>query len=99
MGSKRNKLKTFSPAKSTLHPPTTSPEDDDLMNDLIAELDSRDNTVQAESAAVLNDMQLNQQAQQIDISRKRDPQSRFQARQVMACLISWGRVYSSMDCG
>lgn len=57
-------------------------DDDQLVNDLLAELDSRDQTVQAESATVLNEMQLNKQADQIDSSRKQDAKGRFKARQV-----------------
>src|SRR5262245_59965082 len=82
MGGKRNKLKkAFSPPQLAATPAIHS-EDDDLMNDLMAELDSRDKTVQSESAAVLNQMQLNQQSQQIESARKREPKRRFQARQV-----------------
>ncbi len=46
------------------HPPEV--DDDDLMNDLMAQLDSRDGTVRAESAAVLQDMTLEK-----DIVKKR----------------------------
>lgn len=56
---------------------------DELMNDLLAQLDSRDETVQSESANVLNEMQLNQQANEIETSGKQSAKSRFQARQVM----------------
>jgi OTU domain-containing protein 6 len=83
MGAKRNKLKkAFSPPQLTATPSAMCSEDDDLMNDLMAELDSRDKTVQSESADVLNQMQMNQQSQQIESVRKREPKSRFQARQV-----------------
>ena len=55
------------------------------MNDLMAELDSRDATVQAESANVLNEMQINQQVNMAeDVQKKQDPKSRYQARQVSA---------------
>lgn len=58
-------------------------DDDDLMNDLLAQLDSRDQTVQSESANVLNEMQLNKQADRIETaSNIKDAKSRFRARQV-----------------
>jgi len=82
-GSKRNKLKkALSPTQSI---PSSPPmvDDEELMNDLMAQLDSRDKTVQSESANVLNDMQINQQATAVDEARnKQDPKSRYQARQV-----------------
>jgi OTU domain-containing protein 6 len=84
-GSKRNRLKKApSPAQSA---PSSLPmaDDDELMNDLMAQLDSRDKTVQSESANVLSDMQINQQATAAEEARKKqDPKSRFQARQVSA---------------
>jgi OTU domain-containing protein 6 len=57
-------------------------DDEELMNDLVAHMDNRDQTVQAESATVLNDMQLNKQADMLDSTRKPDTKSRFKARQV-----------------
>lgn len=84
-GSKRNKLKkALSPTQSA---PSSSPmaDDEELMNDLMAQLDSRDKTVQSESANVLNDMQINQQTTAAEEARKKqDPKSRYQARQVSA---------------
>lgn len=82
MGSKRNKLKKAVSPPQTQSPPAMNPDDHELMNDLMAQLDSRDNKVHAESAAVLNEMQLNKQANEIESHRKQDPKSRFQARQV-----------------
>ncbi|KXN82075.1 OTU domain-containing protein 6B [Leucoagaricus sp. SymC.cos] len=78
---KKNKSK----AKATPYvpPPTNSslePEDDDLMNDLLAQLDSRDQTVKEESAAVLDEMQLEKQAEEIEKKPKQSAKSRFQAR-------------------
>lgn len=84
-GSKRNKLKkVLSPSQSTASPPSDLVADDDeLMNDLMAQLDSKDTNVQSESAEVLKDMQTNQN---IDLaeeaSKKKDPKSRYQERQV-----------------
>ena len=82
-GSKRAKLKkVFANASGQSHP--ANADDDDLVDDLIAQLDSRDTQVQAESATILNDMHLNKQG---EAQGKRDTKSRFIARQV--CL--WQR--------
>lgn len=79
-GSKRNKLKkAFSPITSP-QPTEAAVEDEELMDDLLAQLDSRDQTVQAESATVLQEMTI-QQAASDDGSRKQDAKSRFRARQ------------------
>ncbi|KAF9564685.1 cysteine proteinase [Agrocybe pediades] len=51
------------------------------MNDLLAQLDSRNETVQAESANVLKEMNLNAQADAIESKPKQDAKSRFNARQ------------------
>ncbi|KAL1717520.1 hypothetical protein EV715DRAFT_203095 [Schizophyllum commune] len=53
------------------------------MDDLLAQLDSRDQTVQSESASVLNEMEVVKQAQSQDeeTTRKKDPKQRFLARQ------------------
>jgi OTU domain-containing protein 6 len=78
MGSKKKTLKkTFSPSSKPT--PTASPEIDDneLMDDLIAQLDSKDQTVQNESAKVLQEMEINQQAL---AAEKKDSKSRFLAR-------------------
>ncbi|KAJ6630757.1 hypothetical protein B0H10DRAFT_2207800 [Mycena sp. CBHHK59/15] len=56
-------------------------DDDELMDDLLDQLDSRDDTVKQESANVLNDMQLNKEANRIESAPKQDPKSRFKARQ------------------
>lgn len=85
-GSKRNKLKKLI---SPPPPPTIMNEDDsELMDDLLAQLDSRDQNVQAESANVLNEMNLNAQADLIEASSRQDAKSRFKARQV--CSLSTG---------
>lgn len=75
-GSKRAKLKK--PFSSI---PLPEDDDQELVNDLLAELDSRNQTVQAESANVLNDIQLNKQADQTNSDLKKNPKSRFKARQ------------------
>jgi len=78
--SKKNKLKKASPPSQ----PAISPEIDDneLMDDLIAQLDSKDQTVQAESAKVLQEIEINQQASTAETSQKKDSKSRFLARKV-----------------
>jgi len=60
-------------------------DDDQLMDDLLAQLDSRDKTVQAQSATIINEMNLKEQADNIEAGEKRDAKSRFKARQV--CVI------------
>ncbi|KAJ6496633.1 hypothetical protein C8R47DRAFT_349375 [Mycena vitilis] len=76
---KRNKLKKAVDFVSNSPPPAD--DDDGLVDDLLAQLDSRDETVQQESANVLNDMQLNEQADEIEAASKQDAKSRFKARQ------------------
>ena len=77
-GSKRAKLKkVFANASGQSHP--ANADDDDLVDDLMAHLDSRDTQVQAESATILNEMHLDKQG---EAQGKRDPRSRFIARQV-----------------
>lgn len=67
-GSKRNKLKkAFQPSP----PAPTAPADDELLDDLFAQLDSR--------AQVAHP---NASPQILDVRAKQDPKSRFKARQV-----------------
>ncbi|PPR03521.1 hypothetical protein CVT24_007007 [Panaeolus cyanescens] len=57
-------------------------QDDDLMNDLLAQLESRDQTVKEQSAQLLNDMDLNSKADAIEKTNpKQDAKARFKARQ------------------
>ncbi|KAJ6547516.1 hypothetical protein B0H19DRAFT_1166076 [Mycena capillaripes] len=76
---KKNKLKKAVDIFPHMSPPAD--DDDGLVDDLLAQLDSRDETVQQESANVLHDMELNKLADQIDGSSKQDAKSRFKARQ------------------
>jgi OTU domain-containing protein 6 len=87
---KKNKIKkVLSPSHSNTpeEPPTV--QDDGLMDDLLAELDSRDQTVQHESATVLMEMQDNQENLFADkaqsATKKQDSKSRHEARQVSIC--------------
>jgi OTU domain-containing protein 6 len=68
--SKRNKLMK---ALGQSQPAQPTIDDDELMDDLLSQLDSRDQNVQIESATLI---------QEISGERKQDPKSRFQARQV-----------------
>ena len=80
------KTRSKKSASSTPDPVATLPpqDDEDVMDDLLAQLDTRDQTVQSESASVLNDMEVVKQAQSQDeeTTRKKDPKQRFLARQV-----------------
>ncbi|KAG6911493.1 hypothetical protein DXG01_014567 [Tephrocybe rancida] len=75
--SKRNKLKKAMPPPQDA---PTFPVDDDLMDDLFAQLDSRDKTVQAESAVVIKEIQA-KEAERVAVSSRQDARSRFKARQ------------------
>lgn len=82
-GSKRSKLKkSLSPFKTTETPPQVLANDDDnLMNDLFAQLDSRNPTVQAGSATVINEIQCDAQVNPVEGNNKQDAKARFKARQ------------------
>jgi OTU domain-containing protein 6 len=84
---KRNKTKKSGsqntpPQFIVMNPDDNRNDDDDLMNELMLQLDSRDQNVQRESAAVLNQMNLNNQPDQTGTHNKQSAKSRFQARQV-----------------
>jgi OTU domain-containing protein 6 len=87
MGKKNKSKKVLPPSHSNMpdQPPPTE-GDDELMDDLLAELDSRDKTVQHESANVLMEMQENQENAVADkaqsANKKQDSKSRHVARQV-----------------
>ncbi|KAF8959043.1 cysteine proteinase [Flammula alnicola] len=80
---KRNKLKkmTSPPQTTASTAPIMGQDDENLMNDLLAQLDSRDQTVQKESAHLINDLNTEQDATKLEASEKKDPKSRFKARQ------------------
>ncbi|KAJ3856292.1 hypothetical protein EV368DRAFT_71702 [Lentinula lateritia] len=78
MGSKKNKLKKALSPPFQQSPPPPEPDDDaELLNDLMAQLESGNQTVQAESAQVIQDIQ----RQETVSGTKKDPKSRYQARQ------------------
>lgn len=58
MGGKRKKVKDILAPSSNPPPPAPTVEDDELLDDLIAQLDSGDKNVQNASAEVINDIQL-----------------------------------------
>ncbi|KAJ3573971.1 hypothetical protein NP233_g2091 [Leucocoprinus birnbaumii] len=75
---KKNKSK--SKAAPLPPAPVADPVDDDLMDDLLAQLDSRDQTVKQESAAVLDEIHIQKQAEQLEQKPKQSAKNRFQAR-------------------
>ncbi|KAF9069681.1 OTU-domain-containing protein [Rhodocollybia butyracea] len=79
MGSRKNKLrKAFSPPFQA-SPPPESNDDSALLDDLMSQLDSENQTVQGESAQVIQEIQMNRE---IDNSKKKDSKSRYMARQM-----------------
>jgi len=81
-GSKRTKSKKSASAPpATSAPPHPSTEDDELMVDLLAELDSRDQRTQKESATVLQDMCTRSAQEETDCGIKKDSKTRHLARQ------------------
>lgn len=87
MGGKRKKLRDI-----LAPPPSTSSsapavEDDELLDDLLAQLDSNDKTVQNVSAEVINDIQLSQLQEKKESRKlKKDSKTRFLERQVCVFL-------------
>ena len=87
MGKRNNKVKKI--ISTAISPPIEdAPPDDDLMDDLLAQLDAKDSQVRQESAAVVNEVVANN-SNSVDLTEgktkeKRDPKSRWRARQVRA---------------
>ncbi|KZT68968.1 cysteine proteinase [Daedalea quercina L-15889] len=85
-GSKRSKLKkALSPPFGKTPEPEQTMDDDALMDDLMNQLDSRNKTVQSESAAVLTEIKINKVADTpppaaSPPSQKQDSKSRHRAR-------------------
>lgn len=83
MGGKRKKLKEILSLPPSTPPPIPTVEDDELLDDLFAQLDSNDKTVQNVSAEVINDIQLSQLHEKEDAQKpKKDSKTRFLERQV-----------------
>jgi hypothetical protein len=88
MGGKRKKVKEILSPTSNPSLPATTVEDDELLDDLIAQLDSNDKTVQDVSAEVINDIQLSQlQENKEPQKKKKDSKRRFLERQVCIFLV------------
>jgi OTU domain-containing protein 6 len=87
-GSKRNKIKkAFSPTKTVESPPPPITEDNDLMDDLFAQLESKDKIAQETSAEILKDASLDSVADSLEQEGKKDSKARFKARQVRLLLV------------
>lgn len=88
-GSKKNKAKKV---VSHFQPPSpvNAVDDNELMDELMAQLDSRDKTVQEESANIINEMQIKkavdtpepQTPSIVSTESRQSSKSRHQARQV-----------------
>lgn len=76
---KKNKSKKSQQATSSL---VIDDADEELVNDLLAQLESRDPAVKTETASVVQTMHLDERADLIESSEKQEPKSRFKARQV-----------------
>ncbi|KAM5535222.1 hypothetical protein V8D89_011158 [Ganoderma adspersum] len=76
MAQKKSKSK-----KTVTPPPEDLVDDDALMNDLLAQLDSKDEVVRQESATVLKEMKVDELANELDSAPKKDNKARFKARQ------------------
>jgi hypothetical protein len=81
-GSKKNKLKKGA-TKTSDNPPPTDQENEDLVNDLLAHLDSRE--ASAELAAVQSEPQ---SKQRVNAIARSSAKIRFKARQVCRSLSS-----------
>lgn len=84
-GSKRNRVKKMlSPTRAITPPPPidNAVDDDGLMDDLLAQLDSRDGAAQQQSAAVLHGMNIQEVADDRTAAPKQDSKARHKARQV-----------------
>ena len=80
MGGKRKKVKEIISPPKNAPPPA---EDDELLDDLFAQLDSSNQTVQNVSAEVINDIQLSQLPEKKEPQKlKKDSKTRFLERQV-----------------
>jgi hypothetical protein len=79
-GSKRTKLKKLVSPNSTPDP-VPSVEDDGLVEDLLATLESRDPSTNVEAANVLTEVQVNAE-EELEGKKKKDSKSRFKEREV-----------------
>lgn len=79
--SKKSKLKKPLPAQPVASSPPVDQENDGLINDLLAQLDSRAPDALSESTTAQNDVHIDQ-VDQTEASGKQGAKSRFKARQV-----------------
>jgi hypothetical protein len=79
MGSKRNRLKKLSPIPFGSPP---EPEDEGLVEDLLAQLDGAGERQQIETAKVLNEVENKDNIRAQNEIKKQDSKSRFKAREV-----------------
>lgn len=83
MGGKRKKVKDILSLPQSSSPPVATAEDDGLLDDLIAQLDSSDKTVRNVSAEVINEIQLSQLEESRGPQKpKKDSKTKFLERQV-----------------
>ena len=95
----KSKLKkVLSPPQPPL-PQEDLVDDDALMDDLLAQLDSKDEVVREETATVLQEMQVNKVAEELSSAPKKDSKARFKARQVRPPLASPEYVVSTRESG
>ncbi|TFY67292.1 hypothetical protein EVG20_g3995 [Dentipellis fragilis] len=80
MGSKRNKVKKLLSPTRVATPPPNEADNEELMDDLFAQLDNQDQTVRQESAVVLDAVSTNEVSRN-ESEGKKDSKSRFMARQ------------------
>nr|VWO98664.1 PUM-HD domain-containing protein [Ganoderma boninense] len=81
MAQKKNKSKKSTPPQPAPPLPEDLANDDALMDDLLAQLDSKDEVVRQESATVLKEMNVDEVAKELDNAPKKDSKARFKARQ------------------
>ncbi|KAI1795944.1 cysteine proteinase [Ganoderma leucocontextum] len=82
MAQKKSKVKKMLSPSQPAPPPSEDLVDDDaLMDDLLAQMDSKDEVVRQESATVFNDMNVQEVANDLDNAPKKDGKARFKARQ------------------
>jgi hypothetical protein len=99
MGGKRRKVKDILSPSPKSTPPAPTVDDEELLDDLFAQLDSNNKTVQNVSAEVINDIQRSQlQEDKEPQKQKKDSKTRFLERQVctffpvsQAIISTWSR--------
>jgi hypothetical protein len=81
MGKRSKVMKALSPPRPVDYPADSLP-DDDLVDDLMAQLDAKDTGTSKESAAILQDISEHSGLDKDKDKAKKDPKSRWRARQV-----------------